>query len=544
MEIDYNKLPGFNRLFTDYIYDFNTISAFFEHKYDEAQSFYNAATKRKSLYSVNRNDLSGILNEQNKSFNSSEKAFANISKLKSENTFAVVTGQQIGLLTGNIYTIIKAINAVQLSEFLSDKFPEYEFIPVFWLECEDHDYPEINNINVFDKNNNPVNLKYYAGGGEKEKYVQPVGTIIADENIGKFMDDMFENLLRTEFSGDLKYYSMRAYTEGIDLKTSFARFLNYILKDKGLVFIDPSDKEIKRILLPVFEQELTSYPDGCELMIDTSAKLELQYEPQMKPKPVNIFYIFENGRYLLEPSQGNSLSLKNLRKKFEKQFIMEELHAHPENFSPNVALRPVCQDFVLPTAVYIGGPSEIAYFAQLKSFYGFFNNSMPVIFPRTSLTVIEKRINNFLLKFDISFEELFDEHTVTVKIMKNINEINVDDVFSSFTGSFNGLIYETGNEIRNIDKNLEVLFRNKSVKFLESLSPVKNKITEVQIKQNENTVSKLKSIVSNVYPENNLQERHINIIYFLNKYGPGFIDVLYNEIDLFAKGHQNILINQ
>jgi bacillithiol biosynthesis cysteine-adding enzyme BshC len=544
MEINYNNLPGYNCLFTDYIYNFNMVSDFYEHKYDELESFEEAVLKRKSIYSIDRNELSRILTGQNKSFNSSDKAFDNISKLKSENTFAVVTGQQIGLLTGNFYTIIKAINAIQLSDLLSDRYKGYNFIPVFWLECEDHDYLEINNINIFDKNNNLLNLKYFIGGEEKEKYIQPVGTIIADENIGNFINEIFGNLLNTEFSKELLYYSGRSYTQGIDLKTSFARFLNYIIKDKGLVLIDPSDKEIKKLLIPVFEKELNTYPHGCELMIDTSAKLEMQYEPQIKPKPVNIFYIFENGRYLIEPSSGNSFSLKNARKKFEKQFIMDELYSHPENFSSNVALRPVCQDFVLPSVSYIGGPSEIAYFAQLKAFYRFFNNSMPVIFPRTSLTVIEKRINNFLLKYDISFEELFDEQMVTQKILKRINEISVDDVFSAFTGSFNGLVYETGNQIRNIDKNLEILFRNKSAKFLESLSAVKTKIIDTQIKQNENTVAKLKSIVSNVYPEGNIQERHINIIYFLNKYGSAFIDTLFDDIDLFAKGHQNILINQ
>ncbi|MBN1633455.1 MAG: bacillithiol biosynthesis cysteine-adding enzyme BshC [Ignavibacteria bacterium] len=543
MEVNYKKLPGFSRLFTDYIYDFNLISAFYEHKYDDINSFVNAIEKRKNHYSIDRGDITRILTEQNKSFNSSKKAFENISKLKSKNTFVVVTGQQIGILTGNYYTILKAVNAIQLSEFLSKKFHDYDFVPVFWLECEDHDFSEINNINIFDKDNNPANLKYFEGGEEKEKYLQPVGTIIADEYIETFINNLFNNLIQTEFTESLSDYSKRAYRSGIDLKTSFARFLNYILKEKGLVFIDPSDKEIKKLLIPVFEKELNTYPQGCELMIDTSAKLEVQYEPQIKPKPVNLFYIYENSRYLLEPSQSNAFSLKNARKKFEKQFIMDNLYEHPEYFSPNVALRPVCQDFLLPSVSYIGGPSEVAYFAQLKSFYRFFNNSIPLIFPRTSVTIIESRIQNFLLKYDIAFEELFNVNEVTKKIMKSVTEINVDDVFSSFIGSFNGLVYETGDQIRRIDKNLETLFQNKSAKFLESLGSVKNKITETQIKQNENTVKKLKSIISNVYPDGYLQERHINIIYFLNKYGPEFIETLFEKIDLFAKGHQNILVN-
>ena len=543
MDIPYSKLPGYNQLFIDYINDYNAVSQFYEYNYNDINSFRQSIEERHQIYKIDRNKITNILTDQNKSFNSSVKAFENISKLKSDNTFAIVTGQQIGLLTGNYYTIIKAINAIQLSDFLSEKLPEYNFVPVFWLECDDHDFLEINNINIFDKNNNIVNLKYFEKGIEKEKYNQPVGTIIADETIELLINDIFNNLLPTEFSDELSEYSKRIYKNGLDLKTSFGRFLNFVLKDSGLILLDPTDKEIKKMLLPVFEKELNTFPQSCELMIDISDKLELRYEPQIKPKPVNLFYLYENGRYLIEPTSGNSFSLKNTRQKFDKEYIMDNLYSHPENFSPNVALRPVCEDYILPTAAYIGGPSEVSYFAQLKHLYRFFNNKMPVIFPRTSVTVIENRIQNFLLKYDISFEQLFDEHLATNKIMKSLNTVDVEDIFSAFAGSFNGLVYETGNSIRNIDKNIEILFRNKSAKFIESLDNVKKKLSDTQIAQNENTIKKLKSIISNVYPDNYFQERYINIVYFINKYGNNIINTLNKNINLFAKGHQNILVS-
>ena len=543
MDIPYNKLPGYNQLFIDYINDYDIVSQFYEYNFNDINSFKKSIEERHRIYKIDRKEISKILAYQNKSFNSSGKAFENIEKLNSENTFAVVTGQQIGLLTGNYYTIIKAVNAIQLSDFLSEKMPEYNFVPVFWLECDDHDFLEINNINIFDKNNEIVNLKYFEKGTEKEKYIQPVGTIIADETMELLINEIFLNLLPSEFSDELSEYTKRIYKAGLDLKTSFGRYLNYLLKDGGLILLDPTDKEIKKKLLPVFEKELNTFPHSCELMIDASDKLELRYEPQIKPKPVNLFYLYENGRYLIEPTQGYSFSLKNTRQKFEKEYIMDNLYSHPENFSPNVALRPVCQDYILPTVAYIGGPSEVSYFAQLKSLYRFFNTKMPVIFPRTSVTIIENRIHNFLLKYDISFDQLFDEHLVTNKIMKSLNAVDVEDIFSAFSGSFNGLVYETGNRIRSIDKNLEILFRNKSAKFTESLDSVKKKLSDTQIAQNENTIKKLKSIISNVCPDNYLQERYINIIYFINKYGNNIINKLFKDINLFAKGHQNILIS-
>jgi len=543
MEIDFNKIPGFSQLFIDYVNDFNSVKDFYNFRYDNIDSYKSAINRRESLYEVDRNEISFILMSQNKFFNSSEKSFANIEKLKNKNTFAVVTGQQIGLFTGNYYTVIKALNTVQLADFLSEKFPEYNFVPIFWLECEDHDFLEINNINILNVNNLPVNLKYFENGQEKEKYTQPTGTIVTDKKITEFVESLFENLIGTEFSAGIKNFALRAYKSGLDLKTSFGRFINYILKDKGLILLDPSDRDIKKLLVPIFRKELQTYPKSCEIMIDTSVMLEQRYEPQIKPKPLNLFYIYKNNRYLLEPLPERIVMLKNTRQKFTQEELIEQLGLQPEKFSPNVTLRPICQDYLLPTIAYVGGPSEISYFAQLKGIYSFYGNEMPVIFPRTSVTIIENRIKNFLLKFEIDIEELYDEYTVTNKLMNQINEINIEDLFSGFTGTFNGLIYETGESIRNIDKNIETLFRNKALKFIESLDSVKKKLIESRNKQNENKILKLKTIISGVYPEKILQERYINIVYFLNKYGNDIIEILFKNINIFSKNHQNILLN-
>jgi bacillithiol synthase len=545
MNVPYTSLPGYNDLFIDYINNYDKVSKFYDFPFDSQGLFNSIITKKESYNSgkVSRLELAELLKTQNKFFNSGESTFLNIEFLKDPDTFAIVTGQQIGMLTGNLYTIIKALNAVQLSRSLSAKYPEFKFVPVFWLEADDHDFLEINNINIFDKANNVANVKYFEKGVEKERYLMPTGRIVLDEHIETFKQSLKDLLLPTDFTEQLFDYINRSYKEGIDLLTAFARFFNYIAGDTGIIFCNPTDKEIKRMMIPVFEKELVTYPQTCEMIINTSAELEIEnYEPQAKPRSINLFYTYNNSRHLIEYKE-DKLSLRHTRQKFEKEELFGLLYSNPENFSPNVILRPVCQDYLLPTIAYIGGPSEVAYFAQFKDVYRFYEINVPVIYPRTSVTLIEKRVESFLEKFDIGFEELFDAESAARKLLGKVNEVNLEDIFTNFIDDLNAVVYTYGLKLDDVDKNLMVNLRNKYDKFIENLGFSKDKFVESQIKQNDSTGSKLNSVVTSVFPDNVPQERYINIVYFLNKYGFGFINELFETIELNKLAHQVISLS-
>ncbi len=545
MNIPYTSLNGYNDLFIDYLTKFEKVSQFFTFSPD-GQGILNSINAKKESYNnekISRIELAEILKTQNKFFNSGESTFLNIEFLKEENTFAIVTGQQIGMLTGNLYTIIKALNAVQLSRSLSAKYTDYKFVPVFWLEADDHDFLEINNINVFDSSNAVKNLSYFEKGLEKERYLTPTGRIVLDSHIEGFKQMLRDSLIQTEFTDELFDYINRSYKEGIDLITAFARFFNYIAGDKGIIFCNPTDKELKKMMIPVFEKELNTYPNTCEMIVDTSARLESKdYEPQVKPRSINVFYAHNNSRHLVEIKEGK-FSLRHTRQKYEKEELFQLLYTNPENFSPNVILRPVCQDYLLPTVAYIGGPSEVAYFAQFRDVYNFFDMEVPVIYPRTSITVLEKRVEAFLEKFDIGFEELFDEANVTRKLLGKFNAVNIQEVFGNFEDDLNAVMYTYSLKLNDIDKNLTQNLRNKYDKFLENLAVSKKKFEESQIKQNDSTGSKLSGVINSVYPNGKPQERSINISYFLNKYGFQFINDLYNTVEINKFSHQVISID-
>jgi bacillithiol biosynthesis cysteine-adding enzyme BshC len=447
------------------------------------------------------------------------------------------------MLTGNLYTLIKAINAYQLSKKLSEYFPDYNFIPIFWLESDDHDFLEVNNINIFNKENNLTKLEYFENGTQQERYLTPVNNIVFNDFIEKFKTDLKDNLLKTDFTEAIFDFINRSYKPGISFPVAFARFVNYLIGDLGIVFCNPADKEIKKLLIPIFEKELNTYPETCERVIETSAVIEQKYEPQVKPQPINIFYNHNNHRHLIEPRPENIFALKNSRQRFEKPQLIEQLYSNPENFSGNVILRPICQDYLLPTIAYVGGPSEIAYFGQFKSVYEFFGINMPIIYPRVSVTLLENKVSNFISKNNLMIEELFDEKKITAKMMNKINDLKVEDIFGNFKDELNALYYSFGIDLEKIDKNLINTFKNKNEKYIESLEYLKDKFIESQVKQNESTISKLKSCMLNIYPDETLQERYINIVYFINKYGTDIIKKLIDAMDISDFNHRVIEIS-
>lgn len=542
--VPYKFLPSYSELFLSYISNFKSLKKFFEYDYLNPEDYLKCIELKKENYAMNksffRNDLCSILTEQNTKFNSGLKTTENIKLLGEHDTFAVVTGQQLGFLTGPFYTILKAINAIQLASKLNLQFNEYKFVPVFWLESDDHDFLEVNNATVITKENELKTIRYFEGGAEQEKYLKQTGNLVLDDSINLFADELEESFNKTDFSAELFQAVRDAYKPGSNVKSAFAEFLNFILKDKGLILLDPSDPEIKKLLKPVFETELNLSPLVSERVIHTSVELEENFSIQVKPKAINLFYIHDGNRYLLEPRENEVFALKNSRQKFSRQELFEILESNPERFSANVITRPICQDYLLPTIAYVGGPSEISYFAQFKEAYKIFNVVMPVIYPRTSVTIIEGRVKSFLEKYNLKFEMLFQEKDLKDKILRSISEVNSEQIFSDLKEELTGIFYTYEKELSRIDPGQTDSFRKRNKQFLESLEIAKSKFSESQTRHNEVLSNQLKKVMTNIYPGSNLQERVLNITYFLNKYGYELIEKIISETDINLFEHQLI----
>ena len=554
--VEYNKLPNFQHLFLDYISDkeeaFNKIKPFFFANYKDNEDIFKVIDNKLHNYNSNRyfdrNALIDIIKRQNVTFGGNELTATNIELLAEDKTFAVVTGQQVGLYTGNLYTILKTITAIKLALKLKQKFSDYNFVPVFWLESEDHDFEESNHIKLINKQNELVRIGYPEAipedgkneEEEKRKNTVPVGNMIFDNFITELNKQLGDTLIETDFKQKLIEKINTFYSEGNDFKTSFAQYLNWIFKDYGLVFIDYSDKEVKKLLTPVFEKELNTSPKMCEAIINTSAELEKNYDLQVKPKVINLFFIHNGNRLLIEPRDNNRFALRNSKRRFEHDELLNTLFDSPELFSPNVVLRPICQDYLLPTVAYVGGPAEISYFAQFKPAYEHYDLTMPVIYPRVSSTIIEGKINKFLKNYDVRFEDIFNQQKLIAKVVEKLSEIKIDDEFAKLVDEFNTIFYGLKQVTGSVEKTLAGTVDSIKDKLFQNIENLKNKLVNAQAQKSETTTGQIDKVTNNIYPNYTLQERSINVTYFLNKYDDGFIRKLFDELDIDCFMHQVI----
>lgn len=550
--VEFSKLPNFNNLYLDYISggeeEMEKLKPFFNSMYRDNEEFFKVIDDKVHNYSTNRyfdkNILIDILKHQNVTFGGDEYTAANIEKLSGEHTFAVVTGQQVSLYTGPLYTILKTITAVKLAKDLHERFPQFNFVPVFWLEAEDHDIDEADHTYIIDRQNELIRIGFEQQENNSEENIKrstpPVGTTVFGEVINSINEQLRSSLIDTDFKDKIMNLVTKHYREDNDYKTAFAGLMNEIFKGYGVIFIDPSDIEIKRLLKPVFEKELTSSPKLCESIITQSAELEKHYDLQVKPKVINMFFLHNNNRLLIEPRDGGKFALKNSKRRFEYDELMKLLEENPELFSPNVVLRPVCQDYLLPTAAYIGGPGEISYFAQLKPAYRHYDITMPVIFPRVSASIVESKISKFLNNFNVKFEDIFHHSFLVSKVVDKLSEVKIEDEIGKYTDEINKIFYDMKNMTVKVDQALLNIVDNMKEKTKQNLEQFRGKLINAQAKKSETTTTQIDKVTNNIYPNHNLQERVINILYFLNKYDDSFIKKLFHETDVNNFNHQVI----
>ncbi|MDH3269670.1 MAG: bacillithiol biosynthesis cysteine-adding enzyme BshC, partial [Ignavibacteria bacterium] len=432
MYINFSDIPGHQNLFLDYLYEFENVADFysndFRNKDNYLKIFKNISENRRHLSP----NISEILVRQYSNFDPSELTRENINKLSDKKTLTIVTGQQLGILGGPLYTFYKLITTIKLSRFLSERYNDYNFVPVFWLEADDHDFNEVRSIKIIDEANSLLTIGYKEEI-EEDDLKQSVGLINLDNSINDFFGKLDNSLKSTDFKSIIFDRLKSIYKEGTSFKEAFRELLFNYFDEYGLVIFDPQDIEVKKLLKPVFKKEITDFRAHTEKLVHTSATLEELYHAQVKVKPVNLFLRVDDGRYSIEPVD-NEYRLRRKRKSFTQEQLLELLENEPDKFSPNVLLRPICQDYLFPTAFYIAGPSEISYFAQLKPLYELYDIVQPIIYPRSSVTILENSIANSLEKHSVSINEFFiDVEIIKKKIINSVEESSVDEMFEGIT---------------------------------------------------------------------------------------------------------------
>jgi bacillithiol biosynthesis cysteine-adding enzyme BshC len=523
MYINFSDIPGHNNLFLDYLYEFENVKEFYKYNFRDQEQFEEIFKKISESERINPSLLKKNLLTQYSGLTTSNKTRKNIDLLSKDNTLAVVTGQQLGLLGGPMYTFYKIITTLKLSKRLNDKYDDYTFVPVFWMEGDDHDFNEVRSINVIGNENTIKNIGYKEQI-DPDDAKKSVGTLELDDALDDFFNVLDDNLRKTEFKDT----------------SSFRELIHSLFDEYGLVILNPSDKKVKEILKPVFRKEIVDFREHTEKLVNVSARLEEVYHAQVKVKPVNLFYSTDDGRYSIEPVE-NEFRLRRKRISFSQEGLLEKVDKEPERFSPNVLLRPICQDYLLPTAFYIGGPSEISYFAQVTSLYEFYKLQTPIIYPRSSATLLESNINKTLDKYNISFNDIFmgaDE--LKKKVVDSLTENNVDDVFAETEQDVELAIDRLRERLYDVDKTIADTSKKYRSKIFNSLNELKSKAEQAENQKFEVTLRQMERASTMLFPSNNLQERELNYTYFANKYGEGFLKRLYDDLNTDKFEHQVI----
>ena len=538
MYINFSDIPGHQNLFLDYLYEFDNVADFYTNDFRNKENYLKLF---KSITENNRNlsPISEIVSKQYSQLNPSELTFKNIEKLSDNKTLAIVTGQQLGILGGPLYTFYKIITAIKLSKFLSERYDDFNFVPVFWLEADDHDFNEVRTIKTIDEGNSLVTIGYKEEI-EEDDLKQSVGLINLDSSINNFFEKLSSGLKETEFKPVMIEQLKDFYKEGKSFKEAFRDLVFSYFDQYGLIIFDPQDNEVKKMLRPVFKKEITNFRIHTEQLVQVSATLEELYHAQVKVKPVNLFLRVDEGRYSIEPVE-NEYRLRRKRKSFTQEQLLELLENEPDKFSPNVLLRPICQDYLFPTAFYIAGPGEISYFAQIKPLYELYDIVQPIIFPRSSLTILENSIANSLEKYSVDLNDIFiDVENVKKNIINSVEESSIDEMFDGILNQIEATFDQLKEKLLDLDKTIADSSNRYRDKILGTVSELKSKAEKAQQKKYEVTLRQIDRAAVHLFPNSNLQEREINFVYFANKYGEDFLKKIFEELQINKFEHQVI----
>jgi bacillithiol biosynthesis cysteine-adding enzyme BshC len=538
--IRFSQIPRMSRLFNDFLYDFDRVSRFYQPDGLRLASLVSRS-REVTAQSFSRDAVADALADQNARAGAGPLTFANLERLRQPDSVVVITGQQAGLFTGPLYTILKALTAIKLAEHL--RAEGVNAVPMFWIAAEDHDFAEVNHTRLVNREGQLTTITYTACSPKEGK---PVGHVRLAEGIAENIDQLAAALPESEFSPRLIEDMRDSYRPGASFAEAFARMMMKLFGHFGVVLINPLDDRLKQVAGEIYARAMSHAPEFASRLVNESAALEASgYHAQVytSPEAVPLFMLDEGRRTAMVRRDDGRFYLKNGEKSFGADELLETVERCPSCFSPNVTLRPIVQDFLLPTAVYIGGPAEIAYFAQLRPNYSLLGRVDPVVAPRASFTLIEKRHAKTMSKYGIEFTDLFKGFE---EVMKTVVERSLDQntamVFDETEKVFNEQLEKLRESLLAVDPTLAEALKGGREKIFYQLHNLRTRFVHNRSKRDETTKQQVERLFAALYPNKNLQEREINACYFLARYGYELIDRLYEEVEIGLRAHKLVYL--
>ncbi len=521
---------------------------YLEH-YERVEQFYNGSPFSPDTYrrlerelrgfKIDREALVRILLRQNEAFGAGEETIANVRRLADPDTFAVVTGQQVGLFSGPAFTLYKMLTAVRVSQSLASQ--GLKVVPIFWLATEDHDLEEVAQAYTLSDEYEKIPLH---DPGERPAPQSPVGRVRLTPAVIEAIDRLEATLQggndRSQLLGDLR----SCYQPGATWSLSFGKFLTRLCGRWGVVLLDPMDEAIHRLSVPIYQEALRQAEDLRIQLQDRSQDLvKAGYHAQV--------HIAEDSTLLFVEREGNRLPVHvtgaDGKDRFSigevQEVSMEELTSeskeNPLNFSANVLLRPLVQDSLLPTIVCIVGPSELAYLGQAQVLYSAFGRPMPAVFPRSGFTLVDRRIERWMEKYQVTIDDVWQgkEH-LSQRIASTAFAEGWSERFNQAEKDLAHLLARLRKDIEALDPTLVDALNHAEEKIQYQVERLKGKMTRSALSKSEILARHTQALLSAMTPDRELQERSVSGAYFLGHAGYGLLDRLLEHIPADTSDHR------
>lgn len=514
----FDKLP-FSKLFKTYVTDFSKLQDFYCcNPFDEQQTEKKVERIRKvpshlafiealTLYHQKLN-----IDQQHQ-----------LQKLSDENALAIVTGQQLGIYGGPVFTIYKTLTTILLAEHWQKKLNK-PVVPVFWLADEDHDFEEVAWFGI-------------PGNDELEKVIYqaeathfPVSEYEFDGELTTFREAVKKHLHETDFSENLWDLFDNCYKTGGSFASAFAQMLDKLFGKYGLLIAGSHFGPVKNIVADTFARSITESEAVDGALKEQTEAISREYHAQVTLGDSNLFYMCgEQGRIKIERTEkGWGAGIYS----WSQRELLHIMKDHPERFSPNVFLRPIIQDQLLPTLGYVAGPGEVAYYAQMKNLYSIFGLEMPVIFPRMSATLLESAVERILEKLPFEWFEFAQRiEDLETEYVERTETHDIENLFDEWQHNIESISEEPKRVITEIDGSLEGMVGSTISGFTNELNKLKGRVYRSVKQQEQTQLNRLRRAKAQLYPGGGLQERQVSFMYFMNKYGTDLWDQLYECFD-------------
>ena len=519
--IPFKETGYFSEFITDYLSQKAELRCLY-HRFPLATNFPAQIKEKQAHYSAeNRDILAQALERQYKNLSISKETYQNIEALRQENTFTITTGHQLSLFTGPLYFIYKIVTTIVSCQQLKKLYPQYNFVPIYWMATEDHDFEEINHFSFrgqklsWHAEQSGMVGDFSTEGLERISHILKV--LLGKSHQGQYLASLFE----------------RAYEQHKTLASATRYLVNELFTPYGLVIIDGNDKSLKELLVPYFKRELLKNASHKEVekTLAYIKSVNKNYPEQVHPREINIFYVKDGIRErIVKDEQGYTVLNTSIR--FSEEEILRHLECFPEYFSPNVILRPLYQEVILPNLAYIGGGGEIAYWLELKDMFALYKVPFPMLMLRNSVLLISEAQEKKLHKLGLTHHDIFLKNNILEnKITQRLSEYPID--FSAQRAYLQEHFAQLHQIAAHTDKSFLGAVKAQEAKQLKGLDNLEKRLLKAQKKKYRETLDRVIDLRVSLFPKESLQERVDNFSEYMIESQGQFIDTLVKHLSPF-----------